>query len=240
MIIEEKKIRDRLNGKTICLCGSDDGLKELLKRSLNDISSQNELHMQVLTKRDSEKGNLILMTGKIQGTGSECLKQLDAYMEEMEQIRKDEPESVVYISDSCVYGKSFGPQVSRREEELGYVCHTSMAEMNSQCMRMAEHMVCRMAKEDGMPVKVIRLNQQADENDMDKRMPYILGVLMNGISGEIYNVAAADLQEASKQNAAETGDSPFVWKENRSPLTAMEIRLNTEKVRNYVASELFK
>ena len=106
-------------------------------------------------------------------------------------------------------------------------------------MRMAEHMVCRMAKEENMPVKVIRINRNADAEEMRMMMPYILGILLNGSSGEIYNVLA-DLQEQEIRETAEDENSPLVWKENRSPLTAMEIRLNTEKVRNYVASELFE
>ena len=230
----------RLKGKTIYLCGSDERMKELMKHSLDEINVQNELMMQILTEKEvvPEKGNLILMTGVIQGTGSESLNQLDAQMAEMEMIMKSEPEAVVYISDSRVYGKSFGPQVSRKEEELGYVCHTALADMELQCMRMAEHLVCRMAKEEQMMIKTVRLDRKAEEKEMHELVPYILGVLLNGMSGEIYNVAAADLDD--QKNAAEAESGPLEWKENRSPLTAMEIRLNTEKVRNYVASELFE
>lgn len=230
----------RLKGKTICLCGSDERMKELMKHSLDEINGQNELMMQILTEKEvvPEKGKLILVTGIIQGTGSESLNQLDAQMAEMETIMKSEPEAVVYISDSRVYGKSFGPQISRNENELGYVCHTSMEEMELQCMRMAEHLVCRMAKEEQMPVKTVRLDRKAEEKELYELVPYILGVLLNGMSGEIYNVAAADLDD--QKNAEEAESGPLKWKENRSPLTAMEIRLNTEKVRNYVASELFE
>ena len=235
-------ICSRLRGKKICLCSSNDKMQELMKQSLNDINSQNQLELQILTMREIQDGgsvNLAVVTAHIQGNGSECLKQLDEQLEELIKIRESRPESLVYVSDSCVYGKSFGPLVSCREEEMGYVCHTSLEEMNRQCMRMAEHMVCRMAKEENMPVKVIRINRNADAEEMRMMMPYILGILLNGSSGEIYNVSA-DLQEQEIRETAEDENSPLVWKENRSPLTAMEIRLNTEKVRNYVASELFE
>lgn len=243
MIIEKQNrklssaVRSRLKGKTICLCGSDDRVQELMKHSLDEINSQNELNMQILTNMESvsEKDHLVLMTGTIRGSGSGCLKHLDVLMTEMERIMEKEPEAVVYVSDSRVYGKSFGPQISHREEELGYVCHTSLNEMDCQCMRMAEHLVCRMAKEEHMPAKVVRLNQDAEGTEVYEMMPYILGVLLNGISGEIYNVDAEQGTDGNRQESM-----PFIWKENRSPLTAMEIRLNTEKVRNYVASELFE
>ena len=79
----------RLKGKTIYLCGSDERMKELMKHSLDEINGQNELMMQILTEKEvvPEKGNLILMTGVIQGTGSESLNQLDAQMAEMEMRR---------------------------------------------------------------------------------------------------------------------------------------------------------
>ena len=216
--------------KQICLCGPDVRTKELVKNSLQ------ALDVEVLDGQELQSGAYVMAVGEIQGTGSVCLKQMDELLKEMERIQKSDPAAVVYISDSRVYGKSFGPQVSRKEEELGYVCHTSMEEMDRQCMRMAEHLVCRMAKEEALPVKVVRLDIQPDAKELNEMMPYILGVLKDGSPGEVYNVAKP--ADGYTEEGKDCG--PLSWKENRSPLTAMEIRMNTEKVRNYVASKLFE
>ena len=73
-------ICSRLRGKKICLCSSNDKMQELMKQSLNDINSQNQLELQILTMREFQDGdsvNLAVVTADIQGNGSECLKQLE-------------------------------------------------------------------------------------------------------------------------------------------------------------------
>lgn len=236
----------RLKGKKICLCGLDAWTKELIRHSLEYVNNQNKLEMQISKREELQSGfdaDLAIVIGEMEKSGSECLEQLDELMTEMEKIQKVGPEAVVYISDSRAYGKSFGPQTDRKEDELGYVCHTSKDEIDHQCMRMAEHLVCRMAKEEQVPVKVVRLEHKPGARELYTMMPYILGVLLNGIPGEVYNVTeAVDLQEQDNmETGKDTAESqPLAWNENRSPLTAMEIRMNTEKVRNYVASELFE
>lgn len=236
----------RLKEKRICLYGLDAWTRELMKNSLEYINGQNTLNIQILDYRelqDEFAPDLAIVIGEMEEKGGAYLEQLDVLMTEMEKVQKAKPEAAVYISDSRVYGKSFGTQVSRREEELGYVCHTSMDEMDRQCMRMAEHLVSRMAKEEHFPVKLVRLDQKPGAKELYVMMPYILGVLLNGDPGEVYNVTeAVDQQEQNEndQRKSKAESKPLSWEENRSPLTEMEIRMNTEKVRNYVASELFE
>lgn len=126
------------------------------------------------------------------------------FTEQIEQIRKIRPESVLLLSDTSVYGKIFGTPHALKEEETGYVCHTDSKDMNVQCMRMAEHVCGRLAREEGIRIKTARIDRRAlaeiknSRNDreesltdgkMEERLAEaILRVLLDGVPGEVYNL----------------------------------------------------
>lgn len=111
--------------------------------------------------------------------------------EELEAMRQAEPEAVLLVTGSAVYGKSFGKAHPLREEELGYVCHASRQDGTAQCMRMAEHLACRLARE-GLPVKVARMDKLPSGEGLDEFLDTVMTVLLDGGVGEVYNIPAPE------------------------------------------------
>ena len=109
---------------------------------------------------------------------------------ELQKLAKINAGAVLFLSDTAVYGKCFGEQHARKEEELGYVSHTSKGEISVQNMRMAEHLVCRLAREEGVEAKVVRARAGLYEEDAKNVILAALWVLLGGERGEIYNLPA--------------------------------------------------
>lgn len=126
------------------------------------------------------------------------------FTEQMERIRIIKPRGVLLLSDTSVYGKVFGMPHALKEEETGYVCHTDSKDMNVQCMRMAEHLCGRLAREEGVLVKIARMDRNVlpeiknRQDDGEKGLTgagmeevlagAILRVLLDGVPGEVYNL----------------------------------------------------
>lgn len=151
---------------------------------------------------------------------------------QMEHLVKIHPQAAVLVSDYCVYGRSFGGTEKKKENELGYVCHTSAGEVSAQCMRTAEHLACRLARENGLNLKVARTENNSSGDAGKQMIAAVLQVLLEGKSGEIYNLPDTDIQnkafpEISDEICKEAG--VLTWKEKRSPLSAMKIVPDTAK-----------
>jgi hypothetical protein len=138
---------------------------------------------------------------------------LEDFLKQLKWLDTVHPKSILLVSDTSVYGKLFGMPRRVREDELGYVCHTSDADMAAQCMRTAEHLCSRLAREKGMPIRIARVDwqsisdaetvqtsktemaQTASEQAMraDSGAACIaselLNVLKNGAAGEAYNLS---------------------------------------------------
>ncbi len=133
-------------------------------------------------------------------------------VERMERLRLREPEAVLLVTGSEVYGKWFGEPRPLGEEELGYVCHTSRQDSVGQCMRTAEHFACRLAKE-GLPVKVARLEGLPSGEGLPEVLEAVVSVLTAGRNGEVYNIP----------EPGKTGDSAH------SPLRPAAVRMDGGK-----------
>lgn len=157
-------------------------------------------------KRDKENAPGIEKQTKEAGESKEDpWRVLLRLTEQLEQIRVIKPREVLLISDTCVYGKVFGIFHALKEEETGYVCHTDSNDMSAQCMRMAEHLCGRLAREDGVRIKIARVDWGSlleTENHRNGRkaslqnggpeeeelLEAILRVLLDGVPGEVYNL----------------------------------------------------
>lgn len=163
--------------------------------------------------------------------------------EQLEQIRTTKPRAVLLMSDTCVYGKVFGMPHALKEEETGYVCHTDSGDMGVQCMRMAEHLCARLAREEGIPVKIARVDRRTLMEIEDSRndgkelqtgripggelLEAMLRVLLDGVPGEAYNLPGSgecrlpESREDEGMNQKETSGIPD--EEGHSALSPIRI-----------------
>ena len=138
-------------------------------------------------------------------------------MEQLQLLAARNPEAVLLITDCQVYGKQFGTEHSLKESELGFISHTAAAEISLQYMRMAEHLVCRLAEEEKMHVRVARQNLRTETENLEQVMEAVLRVLLYGEDGEIYNLP----QSGKPWEYGEEDD--------RSPLAPIKIVPDTGK-----------
>ena len=59
-------------------------------------------------------------------------------LETLQSLPEKKPVGVLLISGNEVYGKSYGYRRAKKEDDLGYVCHTNAADAAAQCMRTVE------------------------------------------------------------------------------------------------------
>lgn len=135
-------------------------------------------------------------------------------------LTEKNPAAAVFVSDNCVYGKCFGKEKARKEQELGYVCHTAISDEIPSRLRFAENLAHRLAKEEGVQIAVARMGAGAGERvymeapeagDM-RMLEAALCVLLYGEKGGVYNLSGT--------NAAD---------DDHLPLSPMKIVTDTTK-----------
>lgn len=212
-------VLERLAGKRLILGGCNGKLREHFVQNLVYLMEQSRadivLHNGV---EKAQAGDYVLLFGEnlemdqrqrisADGIGASREEMYD-YAElltlgaDLQKLAKTKVGSVVFLSDTAVYGKCFGEQHARKEEELGYVSHTSKGEISVQNMRMAEHLVCRLAHEEGVEAKVVRARAGLYEEDAKNVILEALWVLLCGERGEIYNLPAGE-RPVMEQSAGE-------------------------------------
>ena len=58
-------------------------------------------------------------------------------LETLRSLPEKKPAGVLLISGNEVYGKSYGYRQAKKEEDLGYICHTNAADAAAQGLGMA-------------------------------------------------------------------------------------------------------
>ncbi len=151
------------------------------------------------------------------------------------RLQQSRPCRVLFVSDTMVYGKVYGEQHLLREDETGYVCHTSAKDRTAQWMRMAEHLCARLAREEGLAVKIARVDwsefaeePQRQAEALDRLLNRMLSILERGVAGEAYNLSSLTLETLAGKNAACAGA--------RSPLSPVAVIPDIGKAENYAAS----
>lgn len=221
----QELLNGKLSGKRLVLGGSGKKRDNFVK------------HMTRLIEQN--KADLRLYSG-LEKAGAEDYAVLfydkDFYTE-LVTLARLRVQSALLVSDHAVYGTCFGETEARSEEELGHVSHTSKDGIAVQHMRMAEHLVCRLAREEDVNIKVVRTDGELlSENPEDTAiLVSMLRILTDGAKGEIYNLPASaegDRKYTPGQNAgAKQEKTVFVWDEKRSPLSLMEIVPDTDKLK---------
>lgn len=202
-----------LAGRTIIVAGPDEDSRQEFAQNLAHLAGlqKTELHIGDRPETATGEAFVILFAGMPQadltgeqqagaesaaadGSGASHPEQgnpavLSEVLDSLERLSNAGFAAAVVVTNYRVFGKSFGRERALCEEELGYVCHTSAAEQPKFGMRLAEQLACRMAREDGVNIKVARIPCAAQSGDSRKRLiEAVLYVLLHGEAGEIYSL----------------------------------------------------
>ena len=175
---KSKDIWDRLRGGRVLVLGQESEAKDRFSGRLKEICEKKDKLLQISERPDDMcSDDYVIVSGVSDGWNGFFL--LTGYLRQIGEVK---PKAVLLLSDVSVYGKLYGEERPVKEDELGYVCHTDPDDQGAQRLRVAEHLCSRMAREDGIAVKIARL--PGGWNDMEM----ILRVLLDGVSGEAYNI----------------------------------------------------
>jgi len=202
-----------LAGRTIIVAGPDEDDRQEFAQNLAHLAGLQNTELHIGDRPETATGEdfVILFAGMPQadltgeqqagaesaaadgsgashpGKGNPAV--LSEVLDSLERLSNTGFAAAVVVTDYRVFGKIFGRERALREEELGYVCHTSAAEQPQFGMRLAEQLACRMAREDSVNIKVARIPCAAQSGDSRKRMiEAVLYVLLHGEAGEIYSL----------------------------------------------------
>lgn len=239
-------LQKALAGKKIVLAGIENNCRRSFTQQLLQLAAQSGNSFTVSQDlREAGVEDYVLLFGCPDGdeyvkesqesgaceSGEACTMR--SLPEMFVMLTEKNPAAAVFVSDNCVYGKCFGKEKARKEQELGYVCHTAISDEIPSRLRFAENLAHRLAKEEGVQIAVVRTGAAADETvyteeseagsgkrvymqapeagDM-RMLEAALCVLLYGEKGGVYNLsetAAAD--------------------DDHSPLSPMQIVTDTTK-----------
>lgn len=221
--MEEKEtmqntIWNSLQNRQIVLTGLQNQDRELFGESLGSISSQASGGFSVIDGIERMKeGDFVLVFAR--AAAPEKKKKASAWsaeaqdwklaeaaweetrilLKELETLASKKAGSILLVSGNEVYGKSYGYRSAKKEEDLGYVCHTDCMDAAAQCMRMAEHAACRLAAEKQFPVRIVRIEKNVPPEEARRLPEEALRVMLLGEIGEIYNISGKATTGAQKK-----------------------------------------
>lgn len=212
-----------LTGKRIVLAGLKNRQREIFAQNLAHLCSQNAVALEITENVDEiREGDYVILFGQMaeENTGTAYMGQLSEMLSQMSALAGKKTGSTVLVSDCLVYGKLFGKTDRCREDELGYLSHTKQEELAVYYMRLLEHLACRLAREEGFPVKIVRQDGPMEEQDPAAVLHAVFTVLLSGENGAIYNLPSRNQ----------------IQKEETSPLTPAGIIPDTAKIEKLIAS----
>lgn len=183
-ILIPQEVGERLRGKKIILAGNECNLRQRFQENLVHIAGG--------------QGDGFEVSPGFSGTDTDCYVLLFAHPETMEQLQEllgslkelaaARPRAAVLISDNRVYGRIFGSSHPLGTEEIGYACHTMPEDIPVTNLRTAEHFACRMAREEGLNIRVARADADQEGDMLAAMVGACVRVLLEGEAGAIYNL----------------------------------------------------
>lgn len=264
-----------LAGRTMIVTGPDEGGRQEFAQNLAHLAGLQRTELPVADRLEAAAAEDFVIffagmpqadtTGQQEAIASDVhgashpgqgyAAALSEMLDSLEALSNADFTAAVVVTDYRVFGKCFGRERALREEELGYVCHTSTAEQPQFGMRLAEQLACRMARENGVNIKVVRVPCELQLGDAQKKLiEEVLSVLLYGEAGEVYSLP--DLQAASAAGEASAapksqGDRAASaaehrdWQEmpatdgQRSALSPIRIRPDTRKLEELMKNGRF-
>lgn len=234
-----------LDGRRIVLTGLNHEQRQVYAQNLVHIASQKGIDLTVSEEfADVTEQDLVLVFAEIKGNQeknsdeaeTDALKKL---MQDLQMLAEKKPAAALLISDYLVYGKQFGTKDSLRENELGYIAHTAKEGIRIQYMRMAEHLACRLAREERFHIRIARQSLRKETENLEQMMEAVIQVLLYGQDGEIYNLppSGSPLVLEPEETAEKTvsGIQSVLLQNNRSPLSPAETVPDTGKIEHILS-----
>lgn len=235
-------MREEIHPGRIVLLGPDSGVREAVCSSLKKAGPAGRELVCGQPADPVAPGDSVLLFGCYDPEeGAQAWSGFEELSEALEQVRKNRPRRVLFVSDLLVYGKVFGAPRLLREDEVGYVCHTAEDGMTAQCLRTAENLCARLAREEGLSVKIVRadwrrlireeaegISGQSGRRSLETILGVMLKILESGEPGSVCNLPVAD-PELLRRECAQSGQS-------RSPLMPLAVIPDTGKAEKYAAS----
>lgn len=214
-----QKVWARLEGKRLFCLGADTKRKQcFLKNLANFYVSQN--------LEEVKSGDFVFLFGDFETSDAEYFL---VWLQILERLARIRPEAVLLITDSRIYGKRFGGQRALAEEELGYVSHTSERDGCLQDMRAAEYFACRMARENGLAIRIARMDGPLTGDALEVQLAGAVSVLLDGAGAETYNLPGGGTLGGGLQKMEDGKAQESRKRSEGSPLSPVPVILNTEK-----------
>lgn len=206
-------LQKALAGKKIVLAGIENNCRRSFTQQLLQLAAQSGNSFTVSQDlREAGAEDYVLLFGCPDGdeyvkesqesgaceSGEACTMR--SLPEMFVMLTEKNPAAAVFVSDNCVYGKCFGKEKARKEQELGYVCHTAISDEIPSRLRFAENLAHRLAKEEGVQIAVVRTGAAADETVYTEESETVAGKIMHTEESE------AGSGERVYMQAPESGD----------------------------------
>lgn len=173
--------------KKIILAGNSCGKRQQFLDELTGHTEEYEVSEEL---QEADQTSCVLLFGDPDGK-----KELDELLGALSYLAKVRPYRAALISDIRVYGALFGITHPPKEHELGYACHMREDERSITNLRTAEHFACRLAREEGLDIRVLRDAWNAREDEAPKRIAEAMKLLLDSERGQVYNLPGALREE---------------------------------------------
>ncbi len=224
----------QLSGRRILLMGVKSPLKQSFLQNLSHMGTQMGGEFQVVEDpAEIREGDLIFLFGLTRESGFEAWKEIQSLWQVFRFLEGKEFEAAALVTGTEVYGKLYGKERAIREEEMGYVSHLLKEDTAPFCMRTAENLAGRLAREKGLPIKILRTVRNWEDTVSDT-------VVAEGVAGAFGSPIQRLIQGAVTAlllgKAGEAYNLP--WEEisfeeepeSRSPLSPVIVKPDTRKL----------
>ncbi len=183
--LTRETIKAKLCGRRLIFLGEDCAQKQSFMQNLAHLASQWENSFEIFDgEKDPGAGDYVFLFADAE-SGKALPSEL---LDDLRSLEGRPVTAAVLISDMTVYGCCFDEEQLRGTEELGYVCHTRESDIAAQNLRLAEHLVCKMAREEKIPLRIARAQGNLAGEELEEMILDALLVALEGNDGEIYNL----------------------------------------------------
>lgn len=183
-ILMPQAVWEGLKGKKVILAGNECELRRRFQENLIHIAGIHGNSFQVVPGMDeTDSGRYVFLFAH-----PEKMEQLQELLGQLQELARVKPEAAVLISDNRVYGKLFGRSHPLETWEIGYACHTRAEDIPVTNLRTAEHFACRLAREEGLDIRVARGDASPSGDILVEMTETAVRILLEGEAGAVYNL----------------------------------------------------
>ncbi len=200
-ILMSQAVWEGFKGKRIILAGNEWDLREKFQENLAHMAASMADGFEVSEdlRRAGPEQYVILFAHP------EDIRRLTELLGQLQEVGKAKPRGAVLLSDNRVYGRLFGKAHPLGTEELGYVCHMMPGDLPAANLRTAEHFACRLAREEGLNIRVARAEAVRSQSGgiFGEMTEAAMRVLLEGEAGAVYNLPMQAQEAAGSRSFLE-------------------------------------